>query len=506
MPKDRGITLNRGFDSQNYLWRDYQTHLSHLRNGGYDYGSFYNNLSSEERQQLNEMIQMDHSYQAQLTGQSFEQEPFGSDALSNQVINRTNSIGPGLEVTTPNAVDALTQDMGSYKIPSNSVLRETSPKSRKSLSDGAIQGITVGSDLIAGMFGNKQEYNGPKGHITSTLDTAYDSLSQAAGNIPGIGSYLKLGLSTNKLLGNVLNHIGAGTSGMTGMDAFLGSSFMQMTPLGLINGFGGRKADTITKDTEAFAAVGPSYGGTESVVNSALEKSGAKYGAFSSGARHQANREIAEAKRQQNIMGDIASTATDTFNLGSSMSAIYGNAYNNALSGNYNQASVRVGRRGLSLKTIMLAKRAISKSRFQKKRKLQDISEEYPEPLDTVEEITLDSILPEFREGGKVNIIPEGALHARLHHMENADNLTKKGIPVVAEKEGGELEQQAEIERNEVILRLGLTQELEKLRKKYESSEYTQKEKDQFAIEAGKLLTYELLENTVDNTGLLNEV
>jgi hypothetical protein len=36
-----------------------------------------------------------------------------------------------------------------------------------------------------------------------------------------------------------------------------------------------------------------------------------------------------------------------------------------------------------------------------------------------------------FKDGGQMNVIPEGSLHARLHHMENADNLTKKGIPVV---------------------------------------------------------------------------
>jgi hypothetical protein len=30
-----------------------------------------------------------------------------------------------------------------------------------------------------------------------------------------------------------------------------------------------------------------------------------------------------------------------------------------------------------------------------------------------------------------MNLIPEGSLHARLHHMEDAEGLTKKGIPVV---------------------------------------------------------------------------
>jgi hypothetical protein len=46
----------------------------------------------------------------------------------------------------------------------------------------------------------------------------------------------------------------------------------------------------------------------------------------------------------------------------------------------------------------------------------------------------------QFKNGGSFNLIPEGALHARLHHMENTDGFTKKGIPVVAEKDGGEIE------------------------------------------------------------------
>jgi hypothetical protein len=36
-----------------------------------------------------------------------------------------------------------------------------------------------------------------------------------------------------------------------------------------------------------------------------------------------------------------------------------------------------------------------------------------------------------FQSGGDVNVIPEGALHARKHNMENAEHITKKGIPVV---------------------------------------------------------------------------
>ena len=71
--------------------------------------------------------------------------------------------------------------------------------------------------------------------------------------------------------------------------------------------------------------------------------------------------------------------------------------------------------------------------------------------------------------------------------MEDADNLTKKGIPVV-DNNG---EQQAEIERCELIIRLSVTKYLEELAK-----EGT----DKAAIEAGKLLVNEILYNTVDNT------
>ena len=119
-----------------------------------------------------------------------------------------------------------------------------------------------------------------------------------------------------------------------------------------------------------------------------------------------------------------------------------------------------------------------------------------------------------FQKGGKTeqekdsqvaettqkNIIPEGALHAHKHHMENADNLTKKGIPVI-DNEG---EQQAEIERNEIIFTLEVTKKLEELYSKYYDSEYSQKEKDEVAIEAGKLLVEEILFNTEDRTGLIN--
>lgn len=97
---------------------------------------------------------------------------------------------------------------------------------------------------------------------------------------------------------------------------------------------------------------------------------------------------------------------------------------------------------------------------------------------------------PKIEETTQKNIIPEGALHARKHNMENAENLTKKGIPVI-DNDG---EQQAEIEKNEIIFTLEVTKKLEELMK--DGS-------DEAAIEAGKLLVKEILFNTNDRTGLI---
>ncbi len=108
----------------------------------------------------------------------------------------------------------------------------------------------------------------------------------------------------------------------------------------------------------------------------------------------------------------------------------------------------------------------------------------------------------QFKEGGQMNVIPEGSLHARLHHMEGADNLTKKGIPVV-DNDGN---QQAEVERAEIIFNKEVTDKLEELLKKFNSEEHTTKEKDDFAIEAGKLLSTQIIENTDDRAGLINKV
>lgn len=112
--------------------------------------------------------------------------------------------------------------------------------------------------------------------------------------------------------------------------------------------------------------------------------------------------------------------------------------------------------------------------------------------------------IEKFAHGGVLegtNLIPSGKLHKELHHIEDSDselaeNLTRKGIPVVALSEGGEIEQVAEIEHSEITLSKALTDKLEELRK--DGSE-------EAMIEAGKILVEEIMFNTDDKMGIINE-
>lgn len=113
--------------------------------------------------------------------------------------------------------------------------------------------------------------------------------------------------------------------------------------------------------------------------------------------------------------------------------------------------------------------------------------------------------LQKFQLGGKMNLIPEGALHARRHNIEDKDpqlegQITSKGIPVVSKSDGG-IVQHAEIEKEEWTLRKEFTNQLEDLYKKYQENL-----SDELAIEAGKLICYELLKNTDDRSKLIKSI
>lgn len=147
------------------------------------------------------------------------------------------------------------------------------------------------------------------------------------------------------MLSDGLTALGVGTDQMTTTDKILDSKFMKLTPMGLVNAFGAKKADTIYKDNETWEQQGSAYGGSMAKVDDALTKSGKKYGAFSGKARRKANAQIAEAKRQQNLVSDINQEAQDAF-AASNYSGI-GLRNELALSGGYR--NMAVGRNGMKI-------------------------------------------------------------------------------------------------------------------------------------------------------------
>ena len=125
------------------------------------------------------------------------------------------------------------------------------------------------------------------------------------------------------------------------------------------------------------------------------------------------------------------------------------------------------------------------------------------------------------RNGGKLknielseesSVIPEGALHAHKHNLD-LDGITQKGIPVLQnidesvetleeiKKQGEELQQSAEIEREEIIFSKELTDYIEEAR-----AEWHETNSNDILEEVGKRVTKELLFNTRDNAGLIEEM
>lgn len=449
------------------------------------------------------------------------------------------------------------------------------------------------ADMI-GSFIPKKEQSA----LTTGLNQGYDAAANMISSVPGVGTIVGGAMKIGGMLSDGLTALGVGTDQMTTTDKILDSKFMKLTPMGLVNAFGAKKADTIYKDNETWEQQGSAYGGSMAKVDDALTKSGKKYGAFSGKARRKANAQIAEAKRQQNLVSDINQEAQDAF-AASNYSGI-GLRNELALSGGYR--NMAVGRNGMKILDAesQWAREVLNKARevnrLQKGGRVDGITGAAPKitfeswyktvPSDrndttsynlrrafelapreeleawrtsSVEDLKngknhLNSVYlnpktgiyefmkaknhptlkyelewynskdPEavkfrnsydldtsgdyyryvpkkFAEGGKVNVIPDGALHAHKHHLEDIspeyEQVTSKGIPVVTEEEGGKLKQHAEIERNEIIFRLEVTKKLEELMK--DGS-------DDAAIEAGKLLAHEIINNTVDNTGLMEVV
>ena len=223
-----------------------------------------------------------------------------------------------------------------------------------------------------------------------------------------------------------------------------------------------QNADVISDEVKDIqGAYGDSYGDLES----AQKLSGKRF-LF---GRRRANKFINEANETNQKMQDIATTNTLR------KQSDYGNDIMQQNLNRYagtNYMYNAVGKQGMKLMSIEQAKLILMMRKNVEQKELQI-----------------------FANGGAINIIPEGARHSRLNHLDEVhddfEDVTKKGIPVVTPTENGDLEQVAEVECGEIIFSKSVTEKLEELMK--DGS-------DEAAIEAGKLLVKEIIKNTDDKT------
>ena len=223
-----------------------------------------------------------------------------------------------------------------------------------------------------------------------------------------------------------------------------------------------QNADVISDEVKDIQGA---YGDSYSDLESAQKLSGKRF-LF---GRRKANKFINEANETNQKMQDIATTNTLR------KQSDYGNDIMQQNLNRYagtNYMYNAVGKQGMKLMSIEQAKLILMMRKNVEQEELQI-----------------------FANGGAINIIPEGARHSRLNHLDEVhddfEDVTKKGIPVVTPTEDGNLEQVAEVECGEIIFSKSVTEKLEELMK--DGS-------DEAAIEAGKLLVKEIIKNTDDKT------
>lgn len=332
------------------------------------------------------------------------------------------------------------------------------PMSQVSGKIGTFEDSKMGRALfnLTGSLGAPQKMGTNLSSSTAGIAGGLKMGSKVLESIPGIGGFAKAG---NALTG-IMNTVGLGNDGVTKVDAIMGS-----TPLGFLN-FGVGKTNKFGIDQEANST--GAFTGSTVANKKASDVAGKKVGWMSIGAKKGLNTQIEDARFNQNKMGDIVSANKDLLSAQGTMSQDLSLSNQLKKQGGFNP--IAVGKKGIKL----------DKSDAQKilSRRGQSKASTETQPSEQ-------------------SFIPGGALHAHRHDLKSHDSnlassVTAKGVPVVTFEDGGEIEQHAEIERGEIIFRLEITEQLEKLWK--DGSE-------EAMIEAGKLIAEEVVNNTKDKSG-----
>lgn len=461
-------TFNNPFTTNKSLgdWENYLPQYPQQQQNPLDYLSFLQNGSGTFSQALNSIDSTIQNNSSSPVTKAI------SSAITGVGRNVISQVGQSVGTEVAKQLGTSTLKEGFKNLTTSGLKSAAKTGLSNAFKASSLGGVALS---VANQFApQKREYSGDKGNLTKGLDSAYNTLSDAVTFIPGLGTTASLLTKGNAVAGKYINKWGGGTDGMTSVDAILGSSFLNTTPLGLINGFGGKKAKTFNYNTREDQQDRNYISGSYNMqkIEDAQPKSGKKYGLFSSGARHKADQTIETANNQAKILRGISEKSQFQNTFGNAMQNINTVNYQKNIQG-YQPNYMHIGKQGMKIE------------KQEEDFIIPDISDFNP-IIATEEEVL------KFKEGGSFNIIPDGALHARKNNMD-VEGITKKGIPVV-DKEGN---QQAEIEKNEIIFRKEVTNQIE---------EAIKDGSDKKAIEIGKLLVKEIFKNTKDNTGLIEEL
>lgn len=515
------------------------------------YSNVPQTITSESGFTRPDMKNMNLQQMEAYTTPSFRQQ-LGSNIQNYATSYAINKLGNSIGLES--SINGLTSGLINSNGVATRMIGGAANSALKNVAVGAIAGAAkaAGKSLTTAAIGSGLKA-GAKGALSSMGSASSITGLANAGIQVAFGNQRKAGWE------NAVNTVGGIASMIPGVGWGLGAGLAAFNLIGGLTGK--KTIAATGKDwqsRQAQSSVAGGYSGAMEDIADAESREGS-YSGFNSGARRKANRLIAKTNDWKDTMWDWAQRNDLNDIRSNQMNSINNSQYQTEVSGGYdlnNSGRMLIGKEGAKLfdsyksikeytKRIKSAKqgsklvkeepiidkeleRYYDDPLFSTKSKYNDdfhqggswsedgktftpsefslfnftqeqiaeaLSKEFPEAsLNITDEVRA------FKEGGKVNsrdmnVIPEGALHARLNHMDNKD-FTKKGIPVVA-KDGDKLEQTAEIERNEIIFNLSVTNKLEELMKDGSAKA---------ALEAGKLLAEEILHNTIDNTGLIKEV
>lgn len=377
--------------------------------------------------------------------------------LDNMIKMKIGAPGPSKEFTK--AAQKNTKSIDNIAFTSN----------KMGMSGGLQAGLGAASSMLGGLStsGLTQEQASTREGIRSAISSAGPIgaiIGAASGVVDAIGS--ATGLNLDNIDADAAKRAGIGGKAATQgfINSLPGASM-------LVGMFGGRTAKSY-KSAEIDQMTN-AYGGSVADINAAQALSGKRM--LGTG---KANKFIREQNRVNNLITDIS--LESKLRKSNSASDTYLSQNQNKYAGYTPQ--LLLSKKGMKFPELDTARSLINSWKVK--------------PTEDPQK---------FQLGGKMNLIPEGALHARKHNLEKVNpelegQITRKGIPVVAQGEGGVI-QQAEIEKEEVIFRKEFTDELERLYKQYQDDS-----SEDIAIEAGKLICFELLKNTDDRSGLIKSI